>query len=160
MLLIHYPSLLRATTEQNLSSFLKDRYGKESEIIKSYVKDIMDLPYIQGTNPKKIQDFSERLNHCVQALQTMNRLSQVDGNVAMTLDKLPEIRGDLARTDPDWENWTFAELSEAVRQWSKRNPVDQSRTDPDKDRQIKSFHAKSRECVNYLAQLSRTRLIS
>ncbi|CAB3996422.1 Collagen alpha-1(XXVII) chain B [Paramuricea clavata] len=128
-------------------SILKDRYGKESEIIKSYVKDIMDLPYIHGANPKKIRDFSERLNHCVQALQTMNRLSQVNGNVAMTLDKLPGIRGDLVRTDPDWERWTFVQLSEAVRQWVKRNPVDQSRTDRDKDRQIKSFHAKSRECV-------------
>ena len=128
-------------------SILKDRYGKESEIIKSYVKDIMDLPYIHGTNPKKIRDFSERLNHCVQALQTMNRLSQVDGNVAMTLDKLPGIRGDLVRTDPEWENWTFAQLSEAVRQWSQRNPVDQSHTDRDKYRQIKSFHAKSHECV-------------
>ncbi|CAB3983668.1 Pol poly [Paramuricea clavata] len=128
-------------------SILKDRYGKESEIIKSYVKDIMDLPYIHGANPKKIRDFSERLNHCMQALQTMNRLSQVNGNVAMTLDKLPGIRGDLVRTDPDWERWTYVQLSEAVRQWVKRNPVDQSRTDRDKDRQIKSFHAKSRECV-------------
>ena len=84
-------------------SILKDRYVKELEIIKSYVKDIMTLPYIPGTNPRKIKDFSEQLNHCVQALQTMNKLRLVDGNVSMTLDKLPGIRGDLVRTDPNWE---------------------------------------------------------
>ena len=33
----------------------------------------------------------------------MNKLSQVDGAVAVTLDKLPAIRGDFARTDPEWE---------------------------------------------------------
>ena len=32
----------------------------------------------------------------------------------MALDKLPGIRGDLVRTDPDWEKWDFAKLSEAI----------------------------------------------
>ena len=79
----------------------------------------------------------------------MNKLRQVHGNVSMTLDKLPGIRGDLVRTDPNWEKWTFAELSEAIRQWTRRNPVDQNRTDRDKDRHTgaKVFHAKSRERV-------------
>ena len=39
----------------------------------------------------------------------------------MTLRKLIAIRGDLVRSDPDWESWDFAKLSEAVRQWVKRN---------------------------------------
>ncbi len=63
----------------------------------------------------------------------MNKLSQVVGSVAMTLDKLPAIRGDLARTDPHWGKWTFSQLSKAVRQWTKRNPVDQSRPDKEKE---------------------------
>ena len=45
----------------------------------------------------------------------MNKLSEVNGNVPMTLDKLPAIRGDLVQTDPDWEKWNFAQLSKAVR---------------------------------------------
>ena len=68
-------------------------------------------------------------------------------NVAMTLNKLPAIRGNLGRTDPDWERWTFSQFSEAVRQWTKRNPVDSSRPDKKKERHSKVFQAKSRECV-------------
>ena len=34
-------------------SILMDRYGKESEIVKAYVQNILDLPRIKGTNPQK-----------------------------------------------------------------------------------------------------------
>ena len=88
----------------------------------------MELPYIPNANLRKICEFSERLNHCVQALQTINKINTVDGNVTMTLDKLPTIRGDLVRTDPDWERWNFAQLSEAIRLWTLRNPIDPKRS--------------------------------
>ena len=42
----------------------------------------------------------------------------------MTLDKLPSIRGDLVRTDPEWEKWDFAKLVEALNQWCRRNPIE------------------------------------
>ena len=45
------------------------------------------------------------------------------GYVAITLDKLPGIRGDLVRKDPLWENWTFDKLTEALRLWTRRNPI-------------------------------------
>ena len=90
----------------------------------------MDLPHITNANPKKISEFSEKLTYCVQALQTMKKLNQVDGNVSMTLDKLPAIRGDLVRTDPTWESWDFAQLTEALRQWTRRNPAN---TSPERD---------------------------
>lgn len=101
----HVVDSLPFTTEgyNRAKAVLQERYGKESEIVKSYIKEIMALPSIPNANPRKISDFSKRLNHCVQSLQTMNKISQVDGNVAMTLDKLPAIRGDLVRTDPNWE---------------------------------------------------------
>jgi len=44
----------------------------------------------------------------------MGKLEQVNDYVAMTLDKLPAIRGDLVRTDPVFENWTFDKLAEAI----------------------------------------------
>ena len=85
-------------------SILQHRYGKELEIVKSYVREIIDLPHITSANPKKISELSEKLTYCVQALQTMKKLNQLDGNVSLTLDKLPAIRGDLVRTDPTWES--------------------------------------------------------
>ena len=36
------------------------------------------------------------------------------------------------RTDPNWEQWNFAQLSEAIRLWTRRNPVDPNR--PDRER--------------------------
>ena len=41
----------------------------------------------------------------------------------MTLDKLPAIRGDLVRTDPLFDNWTFDKLGEALRPRTRRNPI-------------------------------------
>ena len=53
----------------------------------------------------------------------MKKLDYVQGNVAMTLGKLPGIREDLVRTDPEWESWDFGKLCEALRQLVERNPV-------------------------------------
>lgn len=105
-------------------SILMEKFGKDSEIIKACTKEILELPTLTGTNAKAINDFSEKLTHCGQALQMLNKLEQVNGATLMTLDKLPGIRGDLVRTDPEWEKWDFAKLSEAIRLWTTRNPVD------------------------------------
>ena len=89
-------------------SILSERFGKESEIVKAYIKEILDLPSISSPNPRKIGEFSEKLTYCVQALQSLNKLEQVNRAVSMMLDKLPAIHRDLVRTDPDWESWDFA----------------------------------------------------
>ena len=123
-------------------AILQDKYGKESEIVKSYVREIFDLPHIPNSNPRKIAEFSETLTYCVRALETLRKLDQVNGNVSMTLDKLSGIRGDLVRTDPEWETWDFEKLAEALRQWVKRNPVIDSDPPPRKDEPRKKlFHA-------------------
>ena len=46
-------------------SLLKDRFGKESEIIKAYVKAILDLPHVPTANARKIHDFYEKLAYNV-----------------------------------------------------------------------------------------------
>ena len=118
------------------------------------MREILDLPHITSANPKKIGEFSEQLTYCVQALQTMKKLNQVDGNVSMTLNKLPAIRGDLVRTDPTWESWDFAKLAEALRQWTRRNPAsatsERDAENRKRDRPSKLFQArdhKPRACV-------------
>ena len=82
-------------------SVLTEKYGKESEIVKAYTREILEVPSIPNFNQKKISEFSEKLTYCVQALENLKKLEQVNGAVLMTLDKLPSIRGDLVRTDPD-----------------------------------------------------------
>ena len=72
------------------------------------------------------------------------------GNVSMTLEKLSGIRGDLVRTDPEWESWDFGKLTNALKQWVKRNPI--LSNDRDEPNRRKSFHArdgdfKPRGCV-------------
>ena len=65
---------------------LEERYGKNSEVIKAYVKLIMNLPAINEINLAKIHKFNDQLMHAVQALQTLKRLETVNGYVSMTLD--------------------------------------------------------------------------
>ena len=55
---------------------LEDKYGRESEIEKCYVKEILNLPNITGANPRKIADFCDKLTHSVQALETMGKLGR------------------------------------------------------------------------------------
>ena len=83
----------------------------------------------------------------MQALLTINKLEQVNGAVAMTLDKLPAIRGVLVRTVPGWEMWDFSKLSEAIRLWTRRNPVHTTRSEQEKPakqnpRPTKMYHAR------------------
>lgn len=108
-------------------SILQERFGKEHEIIKAYTKEILELLTVTSANPNKINEFSVKLRYCVKALQTLGRLEQVNGAVSMKLKKLLEIRGDLVRTDPEWEKWDFSKLSEAIR--LKRNPSNSNTTE-------------------------------
>jgi hypothetical protein len=43
------------------------------------VKEILELPPVLTANARKIHEFWEKLTYSVQSLQTMNKLSQVDG---------------------------------------------------------------------------------
>ena len=41
----------------------------------------------------------------------------------ITLDKLQPIRADLLRLDTSWQEWSFAQLVQALREWTIRNPL-------------------------------------
>ena len=51
------------TTEgyQRAKNILKSKYGQMSEIVNAYVQNIMALPMITGSHPKKIHEFYEKL---------------------------------------------------------------------------------------------------
>ena len=107
-------------------SILMDHYGKESEIVKVYVQNTLDLPRIKGTNPQKIYQFYEQLWYNVQSLETTGRLGDVRGNVALMIDKLAGICGDFVCNDNNWQNLDFVKLCDALGSWIRRNPVEPS----------------------------------
>ena len=84
----------------------------------------MALPTINNTNPYKIHDFYERLIANINTLDTMGKLKEINGCVRFALDNLCGIRADLVRTDNTWQNWGFHELTEAIRKWTERNPIE------------------------------------
>ena len=108
-------------------NILKSRYGKTSEIVNAYVNGLLSLPTIHGSQPAKVHSFYEKLVSNVQSLQTLGKLKDVNGYVRSTLDKLEGIRGDLVRTDDEWQMWDFPQLVEALRKWTERNPVPQEK---------------------------------
>ena len=81
-------------------SILLDKFGKQSEIAKIHIREILDLPNISSPSIKQIHEFAEKLSYNVQALKTMKKLDQVNCAVSMTLDKLPKFEAtwyDLTR---------------------------------------------------------------
>ena len=120
-------------------SILKDRFGKESEVVKTFVKEILELPHIATANIKKIH-FYEKLSYCVQSLETLKQLDAINGTVSMVLDKLPAIRGDLVQNDSTWEKWNFVQFTEALQFWTWRNPLTEEAKsdDPSKKRDRQS----------------------
>ena len=104
------------------------------------------LPTIHGIDIKKIHHFSDQLVYCLQSLETMGKLEQVNGYVSMILDKLPGIRGDLVRTDEEWETWDFVKLCEAIQLWARRNPIElHGKNDKFRKERNRVFHSKAGE---------------
>ena len=155
---------LPLTTEgyERAKHILKSIYGKSSEVINAYVQNQTSLPVIKGANPSKVHDFHTKLLTSVQALESMGKLSEVNGFSRATLDKLEGIKSDIVRTDDSWQNWGFPQLVEALRRWTERKPIPlddrgagSNFTEMNKPRfnkqekmfQAKQYDFKSRPCV-------------
>jgi len=82
---------------EKAKSILKERYGNDSKVEKDYVKDILELPKVSENQPQKIHQFSNGCCTTVLSLETLGKLNKVNGNIALTIDKLPGILGDLVR---------------------------------------------------------------
>ena len=103
--------------------------------MKTFVKEILELPHIATANIKKMHDFYKKLS-----LETLKQLVAINGTVSMVLDKLPAIRGDLVRNDSTWEKWNFVQFTEALQFWTRRNPLTEEAKsdDPSKKRDRQS----------------------
>ena len=114
---------------ENAKAILEAEYGQPTEIVNAYVKNIMELPVITGTNPRKVKEFYKQLRFNVQSLDTLGRLADVKGNVRSTLDKLKGIKADLVRGNEGWKDWGFKDLLTELKKWTDINPVEESVTE-------------------------------
>ena len=103
-------------------SILVSTYGKPTVVANAHIKCITSLPIFAGTYPNRVHEFYEKLIVSTQALDTMNKLKDINGYVKITLDKLSGIRTDLVRLDNDLQDWGFTQLVEALRKWTELNP--------------------------------------
>ena len=108
---------------------LNAEYGPDSEIVNAYIKNIMSLPVITGTNPKKIDDFYSQLRYNVHSRDTMGKIAGVKGNVRSTLDKLKGIKLDLVRGHEGWQDWGVKDLLVQIKIWREIHPVEENTSD-------------------------------
>ena len=75
---------------ENAKAILEAEYRQPTEVLNSYIKSIMELPVINGANPKRAKEFYKELGFAVQSLDTLGRLADVKGNVRSSLESLKE----------------------------------------------------------------------
>ena len=95
---------------ENAKAILEAEYGQPTEIVNTYIKNIMELPIITGANRRNVKEFYKQLRFNVQILETLERLGDVKGNVRCTLDKLKGIKADLVRGNEGSKDWGFKDL--------------------------------------------------
>ena len=77
-------------------------------------------------------------------MKILGKLKEANGYVRATIDKLEGIRGDLVRTDDNWQEWEFPQLIEALRKWTERNPVKSEDKKRERDQIEKKKHSRGR----------------
>ena len=138
------------TGYERAKKILADEYGKTSEIVHAYVRNVMALPIITGSNPAKVNQFYKTLMYNVQSLETLGKLQDVKGNVRTVLDKLKGIKADLVRGEVNWQEWNFLQLLESLKKWKDIHPVEEKETADDKSPRYtpgrnRSFYAKDQD---------------
>ena len=103
---------------------LKSEYGQSKLVVNAHVEEIVNLPVIKGSNYLKIQEFYDSVSRNYDALLTMGEADMLRGFVMSTLNKIPQVRPDIVRTDENWENWDMEALINNRRQWLKRHKID------------------------------------
>ena len=100
---------------------LKNKHGNTTEIVNAYVQNIMTLLAISGTQPWKIHNFYEKLLFNVQALETLDKLTEINGYVRMSIDKLEGMTSGV--------NGTFQNLSTHYEWGPRETPANQERSE-------------------------------
>ena len=123
---------LQFTTEGNerAKNILKTEYGKVSEIVNTYIENIMALPVVVGSQPLKVHEFYHKLAYNVQSLESLGKLSECWGLARSVLNKLKGIKADLVRGQTEWQTWGFPELVKALQIWKDIHPIPLNESPP------------------------------
>ena len=123
---------LQFTTEgyERAKKILKTEYGKVSEIVNTYIENIMALPVVVGSQPSKVHEFYNQLAYNVQSLESLGKLSECWGLVRSVLNKLKGIKADLVRGQTEWQSRGFPELVKALQIWKDIHPIPPNESPP------------------------------
>jgi hypothetical protein len=55
-----------------------------------------------------------------------------------TINKLPNAKSDLVRTDEDWEEWKMESLVDSLQKWLRRNKTEEDKSTGDPRRREKT----------------------
>ena len=108
---------------------LQSTYGKDIKVQRALIKELENLPAITSTRRiASIHEFYNKLARVVRTLSTMEKLASCQGMVYTILDKLGPVREILAQSDDKWEEWKLEELTDNLRKYVERNPLDEEHT--------------------------------
>ncbi|XP_028415672.1 uncharacterized protein LOC114539136 [Dendronephthya gigantea] len=110
---------------------LKKEYGQTRLVVNSHIDEIINLETVRGSSHDRVQVFYEKLSRNYDALRTLDEHAKLDGFVMCTLNKIPQVKPDLVRTDDNWEDWKMERLIDNLQGWLRRNksPHDNNRRD-------------------------------
>ena len=125
---------------------LKCEYGQTKVVVNCHIEEIINLSPVKGINYENVQTFYEQLSKNVDALQTLGESEMLKGFVLVTLNKLPQVKPDIVRTDDNWENWAMEDLLGAMQKWLRRNKVEEppKRQEEKKGRKERSWYTGGR----------------
>ena len=87
---------------------------------------IINLTPVKVLCYEKVQEFYEKLSRNYDALQTLGEGDKLRGLVMTTINKLPQVKPDLVRSDDNWEEWSMEILISYLQKWLRRNKVEDS----------------------------------
>jgi len=81
---------------------------------------------VRGSNYSKVREFYEKLSKNFDALQTLEEGEKLHGFVMATLNRLPQVKPDVARVDEKWEDWSMEDLVDALQKCLRKNNTETS----------------------------------
>ena len=105
---------------------LQKEYGQTKLVVNAHMDEIINIPVTRGSHYEKILEFYESLSKNYDALQTLGESDSLKGFAMSTLNKIPQVKPDLMRSDDDWEEWSMERLINALQKWLRRNKREKS----------------------------------